>query len=236
MLMPLHPTWADMGVRLALTLLASALLGLDRGARGQAAGFRTTILVGLAAAVAMMQANILLPVDGKTPGSFAVLDLMRLPLGILTGVGFIGGGAILKRGDIVRGVTTAATLWMTTVVGLCLGGGQLSLGLVATGLAFLTLFGLDYLDQRIPRQHRARLVIETARETPFSELPDAVGPRQFRAYLLQQARADDPSRVRWGYEISWRRPEAAGPPTDLIALVNNRFDVVSFDLISESPP
>jgi MgtC family len=52
---------------------------------------------------------------------------MRLPLGILTGVGFIGGGTILKRGDLVTGVTTAATLWLVTVIGLCFGGGQLAL-------------------------------------------------------------------------------------------------------------
>ena len=62
----------------------------------------------------MIPANILLPVNGKTPASFAAMDLMRLPLGILTGVGFIGGGAILKKGDLVNGVTTAATLWLVT--------------------------------------------------------------------------------------------------------------------------
>ena len=64
---------------------------------------------------------------GKAPDSFVVLDLMRLPLGILTGVGFIGGG-ILKRGDSIQGVTTAATLWFVTVIGLCFGGGQNELG------------------------------------------------------------------------------------------------------------
>lgn len=69
--------------------------------------------------------------SGKTPESFAVMDLMRLPLGILTGVGFIGGGTILKKGDLVTGVTTAATLWLVTVIGLCLGGGQLALVLSA---------------------------------------------------------------------------------------------------------
>ena len=68
----------------------------------------------LAASLAMIPANILLPVNGKTPASFAVMDLMRLPLGILTGVGFIGGGAILKKRDLVNGVTTAATLWLVT--------------------------------------------------------------------------------------------------------------------------
>jgi hypothetical protein len=105
--MPLNPTWTDIALRLALTMLAGAIIGLNRGARiglnrgarGHAAGFRTTILVALAASVAMIQANILLPLGGKTQDSFSVMDLMRLPLGILTGVGFIGGGTIIKKGD-----------------------------------------------------------------------------------------------------------------------------------------
>ena len=87
--MPLSPTWADIAVRLALTVLAGAIIGLNRGAHGHAAGLRTTILVCLAASVAMIQANILLPLSGKTSESFAVMDLMRLPLGILTGVGLV---------------------------------------------------------------------------------------------------------------------------------------------------
>jgi putative Mg2+ transporter-C (MgtC) family protein len=234
--MPLHPTWADMGLRLALTVLASALLGLDRGARGRAAGFRTTILVGVAAAVAMIQANVLLPVDGKGPSSFSVLDLMRLPLGILTGVGFIGGGAILKRGDIVMGVTTAATLWVTTVIGLCFGGGQLGLGLAGTGIAFVTLFALDFVDQRLPRQHRARLVIEIGKTAAILQLPEALAPGRFRAHFRQQSPGQTPERVRLGYDVSWRRAEADGSPTDLIELINDRFDVVSFELLSEAPP
>jgi putative Mg2+ transporter-C (MgtC) family protein len=60
------------------------------------------MLVGLAASVAMIQANILLAIGGKTTTSFGVMDLMRLPLGILTGVGFIGGGAISRRGQRCR--------------------------------------------------------------------------------------------------------------------------------------
>ena len=68
------------------------------------------------------------PTTGKPTDSFVTLDLMRLPLGILTGMGFIGAGAILKKGDIVLGVTTATTLWFVTVLGLCFGGGQWILG------------------------------------------------------------------------------------------------------------
>ena len=87
---------------------------------------------------------------------------MRLPLGILTGVGFLGGGAILKKGGSITGVTTAATLWIATVIGLCLGGGQLALGAIATGLGILTLWAMEWIDLRIPREHRAKLVVTTA--------------------------------------------------------------------------
>jgi hypothetical protein len=59
-------------------------------------------------------------------------------------------------------VTTAATLWIATVIGLCLGGGQLGLGAIATGLGILTLWAMEWIDLRIPREHRAKLVVTTA--------------------------------------------------------------------------
>lgn len=215
-------------------VIASTVIGFNRGARGHAAGLRTTILVGLAAAVAMIQANILLPLDGKTNGSFAVMDLMRLPLGILTGVGFIGGGTILKRGDLVTGVTTAATLWAMTVIGLCLGGGQLGLGMVATLLAVLTLWALKWLDMRIPRDHRAMLVIESAvGAASVSALSDLIAPLGFSAQFRRQNQNDKTRHVRLSFEICWRRPELAGPPTDFLALITEHYSVLSFELLSE---
>jgi MgtC family len=75
----------------------------------------------------MIQMNVLLPLAGRSSNSFVMDDRTRLPLGILTGVGFIGGSAILHRGDITVGVTTAATLWPVPVIGLCIGGGQSNL-------------------------------------------------------------------------------------------------------------
>jgi uncharacterized membrane protein YhiD involved in acid resistance len=100
-------------------VLAGLLIGYNRRERAKAAGLRTMLLVCLAASVSMIQVNLLMPTNGRPSDSYVTLDLMRLPLGILTGVGFIGGGAILRRGDIVIGVTTAATLWFVTVLGLC---------------------------------------------------------------------------------------------------------------------
>ncbi len=233
--MPLHPTWQEIALRLVLTMIAGAIIGFNRGSRGHAAGFRTTILVGLAASVAMIQANILLPLAGKTPESFAVMDLMRLPLGILTGVGFIGGGTILKKGDLVTGVTTAATLWVTTVIGLCLGGGQLQLGIAATILAVVTLWALKWLDIRIPREHRALLVVDAdVASSSVPELVRLVGVVGYAAQFRRQRRSDDPLHTRLWFEISWTRRELAGPPLDLLRIVNDRYSLVSFEMMSEA--
>jgi putative Mg2+ transporter-C (MgtC) family protein len=160
--MPLYLGWGEIALRLSLTVIAGVLIGYDRSEHGKAAGMRTTLLVCLAAAVAMIQVNLLLPTVGRASDSFVTNDLMRLPLGILTGVGFIGGGAILRRDNIIVGVTTAATLWLVTVVGLCLGGGQLALGVVATALGIFALQGLRWLESRLRQQIRTRLSIMIA--------------------------------------------------------------------------
>jgi putative Mg2+ transporter-C (MgtC) family protein len=158
--------WTDVALRLALTVVAGVAIGYDRSEHGKAAGMRTTLLVCLAASVAMIQVNMLLPTAGRAPNSFVMNDLMRLPLGILTGVGFIGGGVILRRDNIVVGVTTAATLWLVTVIGLCLGGGQIALGLVTTGVGLLGLWPLRWVESRMRREYQAQFSIEVDASGP----------------------------------------------------------------------
>jgi putative Mg2+ transporter-C (MgtC) family protein len=167
--MPIHIYVSDIALRLALTVLAGLAIGYDRSEQGKAAGMRTTLLVCLAASIAMIQVNLLLPTAGRASDSFVMNDLMRLPLGILTGMGFIGGGAILRRGDIVTGVTTAATLWLVTVIGLCLGGGQLGLGIAATVLGLLALTILKWVEDWLRQEHGASFVIELAANGPGEE-------------------------------------------------------------------
>jgi putative Mg2+ transporter-C (MgtC) family protein len=157
--MPLHLDWQEIALRLALTAVAGTLIGLDRGMHGRPAGLRTILLVCLASAVSMIQTNLLLPTAGKPSDSFVTLDLMRLPLGILTGMGFIGAGAILKKGDIVLGVTTAATLWFVTVLGLCFGAGQWILGATALAIGLIVLKGLKRVEALLPQDRRARLTV-----------------------------------------------------------------------------
>lgn len=235
MSMSLTPSWTDIAIRLALTMLAGAIIGLNRGARGHAAGFRTTILVTLAASVAMIQANILLTSGGKTPDSFSVMDIMRLPLGILTGVGFIGGGTIVRKGDLVTGVTTAATLWLVTVIGLCLGGGQLVLGVVATLLAVITLWILRWVDRIIPREHRARVVVAgDSSWQVLEDLPRALSAVKCRARFQEQRLAEASQTAEYVFELFWRQPEDRESSSDLISLIEGKFKVRSFVLITDN--
>jgi putative Mg2+ transporter-C (MgtC) family protein len=181
--MPLTLAWQEIALRLALSVVAGALIGLDRGERGRPAGLRTTLLVCLAASVAMIQANLLLATTGRAADSFITLDLMRLPLGILTGMGFIGAGAVLRRDGLILGVTTAATLWFVTVIGLCFGGGQISLGIAGLVLGLIILSGLRWFDQRMTQDQHATLSMTTDRDKP--SLQEIYGTVQKAGYKIK---------------------------------------------------
>jgi putative Mg2+ transporter-C (MgtC) family protein len=204
--MPTILTWQAITLRLALTAVCTGILGFDRDEKGRSAGLRTNLLVGLAACLAMLQANWLINSTGRSADSFVVMDIMRLPLGILSGIGFIGGGAILKRGELAVGVTTAATIWFVTVMGLCFGGGQLELGLAGFALGFLVLTGLKKLEIRLPRRHSATLRISVSPDGPAQ---DEIALLLSRSGLsieeptLSFESSPSESRV-YGWKVEWK--------------------------------
>jgi putative Mg2+ transporter-C (MgtC) family protein len=161
--------WQEIALRLALSFVAGAVIGINRSEHGRPAGLRTTLLVCLAASIAMIQTNLLLATSGKPSTSFVTLDLMRLPLGILSGMGFIGAGTILRRDNLVQGVTTAATLWFVTVIGLCFGGGQLILGSTALGIGLVVLWGLRWVEELLPQDRYSTLSLTLGLDRPTDE-------------------------------------------------------------------
>lgn len=203
--MPLTLPWQDIALRLVLSMFAGTLIGLDRGEHGRPAGLRTTLLVCLAATVAMIQTNLLLATAGKAGNSFVTLDLMRLPLGILTGMGFIGGGAILRRDGFVLGVTTAATLWFVTVIGLCFGGGQISLGFAALGLGMLVLSGLRWFDYRMKQERRGTLHLVTERDLPAEEkIRASIREAGYEISVSSMAVLNETQRRELEFGLRWR--------------------------------
>jgi putative Mg2+ transporter-C (MgtC) family protein len=157
-------TWQDIAIRLAAAVIAGGVIGFDRGARGRVVGLRTMVLMCLAACGAMIEANLMLVVVGKTSSSFTVLDALRFPLGILSGIGFIGAGAIVRRDKLTMGITTAATIWVATVIGLVLGGGYLGTGAAMVAITVFVLTILKKAEKYVPREHRADITIRISHD------------------------------------------------------------------------
>ena len=202
--MPLHLTWSDIAIRLLCTVVAGVVIGFDRGEHGRPAGLRTTMLVALAACLAMIQVNALLAMAGRAANSFVTLDLMRLPLGILSGMGFIGAGVILRRDNLIIGVTTAATLWFVTVVGLLFGGGQIGLGCAGLVIGAVVLSGFRYVERRMKRQREGTLTIVSHASGPTEQemraglLAEGYRLHSFAiAYSVAKETQKLTCRVRW---------------------------------------
>lgn len=223
-LMPITPYWTDIAIRLAATIIAGAFIGLDRERGGHAAGLRTTILVGLAACLSMIQANILLATSQSANGS---MDILRFPLGVLTGVGFIGGGAILRRGDIATGVTTAATLWLITAIGLCFGGGQIVVGAIVTILAVLILSPLKRVDRWISGEQKGTVAIRLEDSAGIPDVKAAI-PELSEAIFTALSDIDDRHR-ELVYEIRWKSVRGAPGADQIAASLEKNFRVTRFE-------
>jgi putative Mg2+ transporter-C (MgtC) family protein len=134
-------------LRPLLALLAGALVGLERSYRGRAAGLRTYALVCLGSALLVVLAEELSRGPAGGPG-----DSTRVIQGIVTGIGFLGAGVIVKEGFSVRGLTTAASIWVISAVGVVIGAGFYVLGAIATALTLALLSILRAVEDRLPSQ------------------------------------------------------------------------------------
>lgn len=142
-------TIGDIILRVSLAFLAGFALGWERETRGRPAGLRTNILACVAAAVAMMIAQYLEAHAAAGANASVRADPARLGAGILAGIGFLGGGTILRHENFIRGVTTAATLWTVTVLGLAFGAGFFALGGIGVAFALVTLVLLSALEKKL---------------------------------------------------------------------------------------
>jgi putative Mg2+ transporter-C (MgtC) family protein len=155
-------TTADILMRLLAATLAGALMGWERERHGRAAGLRTTILTCVASAVAMIISEFLFAQGANaTPGGNWRPDPARLAAGVLTGIGFLGAGTILRHNDAIRGVTTAASLWFVTLLGLAFGNGQFLVGTFGLGIALPTLMLLPLFEKHIRSDWYATLSVTT---------------------------------------------------------------------------
>lgn len=147
----------ELFLRLVLSCVLGGIIGYERQSRRKSAGLRTNVLVCLGACLIMVLSQAMYQkVEGLTNA-----DPARLAAQVVSGIGFLGAGAIMKEGLTVTGLTTAACLWVVAGVGLAVGGGFYSGALITTALVFVTLGSLSRLDDWVDHEKNLSLTIHT---------------------------------------------------------------------------
>lgn len=132
-------------LRLLVAMLLGGLVGMERQSRGRAAGLRTNILVCLGSAAIIVAFDKLSRELGVGAESAIRMDPARAAAGVITGIGFLGAGSIIKSKEMVRGLTTAASIWVVAAIGVTVGLGEYMIAVVLTLLVLLSLYVLHKL-------------------------------------------------------------------------------------------
>lgn len=187
-------------IRLGSALAIGALIGLERSYRGRPAGFRTHALVCLASSLLMLVTVYESQWFTPTGTSRVVVDPTRMAQGIMTGIGFLGAGAIIRQGLSVRGLTTAAGLWVVAAIGMAVGAGYYSAALIATAIVLVGLGPFRWVE-RAPGLARFRraggsLEVDLTPEHSITEPLAVVDARRVRISRVEFEDQKDRRRLR----------------------------------------
>lgn len=196
----------DLIGRLALSALLGSFIGYERERLAWAAGLRTHMLVAVGSTMVMIVSAYGFA-DVTGPG--ISLDPSRMAAQVVSGIGFLGAGAILARGEVVRGLTTAASVWSVAGIGLAVGGGLYISAVAATAIILIILAGIKPLERRFigARQPRALLIYADRDTLSLPKLHEALGAGSARVQsfvLRPRASAPDVDRI----EITFARLSA----------------------------
>src|SRR5262249_44015880 len=147
-------SWAEILGRVALAATLGAVLGFERELRDREAGLRTHLLVSVGSALFTIVSAYGFREVLTSGGAVVPADPTRVAAQIVTGIGFLGAGAIIRQGLAVRGLTTAATLWVVAAIGMAAGAGYYSAAVITTGVALVALWPLRTLAYQGLRRFR----------------------------------------------------------------------------------
>ena len=223
----------EIGLRLVGALLVGAAIGFERSYRGRPAGFRTHALVCLSTSLLML----LTAYEGLwVPESNDVrvtLDPTRMAQGIMTGIGFLGAGAIMKDGLSVRGLTTAASIWITAAIGILIGIGFYMPAGIAAVLTLATLSMFGWLERKLPSEFYAVFTVrfERSAHVPEEEMRKLVTSRGFSIANLHYRFDAQKHFFEYRMVLKSANPRHAH---DLSEALSDRKDVLEFSLAPAS--
>lgn len=164
-------------IRIVIAALLGGLIGFERDFHGRAAGLRTHLLVSMGASVFMILSEIVAAHAKANPGAGLVnqfSDPGRIAAQIVTGIGFLGAGTIIKEGLSIRGLTTAACLWIVAAIGMAAGAGSYQVAVFTTFVSLTFLVALHYFERLYPKDSYRILLIETVNDVRTSTIIDKV--------------------------------------------------------------
>ena len=198
-----HLSLLDIVIRVVVAAVLGALIGLDRELSDQPAGLRTHILVTLGSMLFTITGAYVFSAGDK-------VDPTRVAAQVVTGIGFLGAGAILRQGVSVRGLTTAAGLWVTAAVGMAVGFGFWTGAVVVTVVTVISLFGLKRLERRMLQPFkpgRYTFIIETMTGLKLSDVTQKIEEEGCRVDSVRDFHEDNVRQL----ELILRLPPRVKP-------------------------
>jgi putative Mg2+ transporter-C (MgtC) family protein len=201
----------DIALRLLLAAVLGAVIGFEREIHDHPAGMRTHLLVSLGSAIFTV-----VSIFGF--GDAAITDPSRVAAQIVTGIGFLGAGAIIKYGTSVRGLTTAASLWATAAVGMAVGAGWWILAAVSSAIVVVSLWPLNVVLNRIRQKgpHPIRVRLHAAKLDAVGEVSRALAARRVEIGEISTERL---GKGNYEIELLLRMPTGLDQ-AELIAVLN----------------
>lgn len=164
-------------VRILLGTLLGGVIGFERDLHGRPAGLRTHSIVALASATFMVISTRFTSFQNYLPGQLVETDPSRIAASVVSGIGFLGAGAILRTGITIRGLTTAAGLWLVAAIGMAAGGGMYVVAVFVTALGLAALTLLRRLEDRGETIARQRVTVTMDGAQPVSSVVEALGQK-----------------------------------------------------------
>ncbi|HEX5590956.1 MAG TPA: MgtC/SapB family protein [Candidatus Limnocylindrales bacterium] len=216
----------DLAVRIIIAAGLGGIVGAEREIHNHPAGIRTHMLVALGSGLFTVLSIHGFPLGDGSP---AVVDPTRIAAQIVSGIGFLGAGAILKDGVVIRGLTTAASLWATAAVGMAAGAGEHVLAFVSTVIILVSLWPINLIADRLhgSNQPEVQLRLSLTRVDAIGQISSALAAAKIEIAAIQTTRL---GRDSYRADLAIRGRSATVMATTLDAI--ERIDGV--DIISTS--